>query len=83
MPIRINADNVVIAVGDSGEGLDSANIDRVFDAFFTTKPDGDGNGTGNQPDYYRVAWRTPLGHPKLVERSCFPVYFADQRERAP
>lgn len=37
-------DNVVIAVSDSGDGLDSANLDRVFDAFFTTKPDGMGMG---------------------------------------
>jgi C4-dicarboxylate-specific signal transduction histidine kinase len=41
---RDEADNVVIAVSDSGEGLDSANLDRVFDAFFTTKPDGMGMG---------------------------------------
>lgn len=38
------ADMVVIAVRDSGEGLDSANLERVFDAFYTTKPDGMGMG---------------------------------------
>jgi len=41
---RDKANNVVIAVSDSGEGLDTANTDRVFDAFFTTKPDGMGMG---------------------------------------
>jgi signal transduction histidine kinase len=39
-----NADGVSIAVRDSGEGLDSANIERVFDAFYTTKPHGMGMG---------------------------------------
>jgi C4-dicarboxylate-specific signal transduction histidine kinase len=37
-------DGVLVAVRDTGEGLDSANLDRVFDAFFTTKPDGMGMG---------------------------------------
>jgi len=36
--------NVTIAVRDSGEGLDAANLDHVFDAFYTTKPHGMGMG---------------------------------------
>ena len=38
------AHNVVIAVRDSGEGLDSAELERVFDAFYTTKLEGMGMG---------------------------------------
>ena len=34
----------VVAVRDAGEGLDSANLEHVFDAFFTTKPGGMGMG---------------------------------------
>lgn len=37
-------DKVIIAVSDSGEGLDAANLEHVFDAFFTSKPDGMGMG---------------------------------------
>jgi C4-dicarboxylate-specific signal transduction histidine kinase len=39
-----DANNVIIAVRDSGEGLDTANLERVFDAFYTTKPEGMGMG---------------------------------------
>ncbi|HEY7230494.1 MAG TPA: HAMP domain-containing sensor histidine kinase [Pseudolabrys sp.] len=35
---------VLITVADSGPGIDDANIDKIFDAFFTTKPDGMGMG---------------------------------------
>ena len=33
-----------MTVSDSGPGIDAANLDRLFDAFFTTKPDGMGMG---------------------------------------
>jgi len=36
--------NVIVAVKDSGDGLDTANLERVFDAFYTTKPEGMGMG---------------------------------------
>jgi PAS domain S-box-containing protein len=34
----------IVTVEDSGLGLDSANAERIFDAFFTTKPGGMGMG---------------------------------------
>ena len=36
--------DLLVAVRDTGAGLDPANLDHVFDAFFTTKPDGMGMG---------------------------------------
>ena len=36
--------NVLIAVEDTGAGLDPTKMDRIFDAFFTTKPEGIGIG---------------------------------------
>jgi PAS domain S-box-containing protein len=37
-------DYVLVAVQDSGVGIDSEQLDRVFNPFFTTKPDGMGMG---------------------------------------
>jgi signal transduction histidine kinase len=37
-------DNILVAVQDSGTGIDPTMLERVFDAFFTTKPDGLGMG---------------------------------------
>jgi PAS domain S-box-containing protein len=36
--------SVLVAVQDSGAGLDAANASHIFDAFFTTKPSGMGMG---------------------------------------
>lgn len=37
---------VVIEIRDSGEGIDSENLARIFDPFFSTKPMGVGTGLG-------------------------------------
>jgi signal transduction histidine kinase len=37
-------DGVLVAIQDSGPGIDSTKLDRIFDAFYTTKPDGLGMG---------------------------------------
>ena len=41
---RSGSDSVSVAVQDSGTGLDPANADRAFEAFYTTKPQGLGIG---------------------------------------
>jgi PAS domain S-box-containing protein len=38
------ANDVLVAVRDSGSGIDLNHIDRVFEAFYTTKPSGMGMG---------------------------------------
>jgi C4-dicarboxylate-specific signal transduction histidine kinase len=45
--VTSNADgdnHVIVAVSDSGEGLDPAKVESIFEAFFTTKPEGMGMG---------------------------------------
>jgi PAS domain S-box-containing protein len=47
MVIRSSAqesDKVLVAVQDSGIGIDSQNFDKIFDTFYTTKPQGMGMG---------------------------------------
>jgi signal transduction histidine kinase len=41
---KAKPDGVLVAVRDSGPGLTSTNLERVFDAFYTTKPSGLGMG---------------------------------------
>jgi signal transduction histidine kinase len=41
---QTETNNVLVAVGDCGPGLDPENLERVFEAFYTTKPSGVGMG---------------------------------------
>jgi C4-dicarboxylate-specific signal transduction histidine kinase len=41
---RSDAGEVLVSVQDSGAGIDPQHLNRLFDAFFTTKPDGMGMG---------------------------------------
>jgi signal transduction histidine kinase len=40
----VSENDVLIAVADSGPGIDPKSIDKIFDAFYTTKPAGMGMG---------------------------------------
>ena len=41
---KAEPDGVLVSIQDSGPGIDPTKLDRIFDAFYTTKPDGLGIG---------------------------------------
>jgi signal transduction histidine kinase len=41
---RLETDDVLVAVKDTGSGIDPATADHIFESFFTTKPNGMGMG---------------------------------------
>jgi signal transduction histidine kinase len=41
---KVESTNVLVAVRDSGPGLDAESLDRLFETFYTTKPEGLGMG---------------------------------------
>ncbi|MDX6712241.1 MAG: hypothetical protein QOH96_3257, partial [Blastocatellia bacterium] len=54
---------VVVAVRDSGKGLDRKDAERIFDPFFSTKPEGMGLGLSISrtiiEDHHGTLWATP------------------------
>ena len=68
---------VLVAVRDSGIGLDAESADRLFSAFFTTKPQRDGNGAVDQPLDYHGPRRQTVGLAKCGSRFSFSIYRTD------
>jgi len=75
--------NVVIAVRDSGEGLDSANVDHVFDAFYTTKPEGMGMGLAISRTIIESHGGRLWAGPNSPKGAVFQFSLSTNAERAP
>jgi len=43
---RVSPDYVKLSVRDTGCGMDPATLERIFEPFYTTKPEGEGTGLG-------------------------------------
>jgi two-component system NtrC family sensor kinase len=44
--VQVDAEEVSISVIDQGAGVGENDLDRIYDPFFTTKPEGEGSGLG-------------------------------------
>jgi PAS domain S-box-containing protein len=71
------ADAVLVAVRDSGVGLDPRHRDRIFDAFYTTKPEGMGMGLAISRSIVEAhggrLWATPNDGPGETFQFTLPV----------
>lgn len=77
-------DKVVIAVEDSGPGMNSNDVNRIFDPFFTTKPHGMGMGLSIcrsivEAHDGRLSARSVVGRGSVFEIT-LPVGAAYQKE---
>ncbi len=59
--VSIEPEGVRVAVRDTGHGLRPEGLPRLFEPFYTTKPDGMGIGPLDLPLDYRSPWWAAVG----------------------
>jgi PAS domain S-box-containing protein len=69
---------IVVAVRDAGIGLEPQTLDRIFDAFFTTKPEGMGMGLSISRTIIEAhggrLWATPHDGPGATFQLTLPMH---------
>jgi PAS domain S-box-containing protein len=82
-----DGDTVTVTIEDSGIGIDPEKMDRLFDSFFTTKPDGMGMGLSICKSIIEAhdgrLWATPATQHGSVFRFELPIKPALVEERLP
>ena len=77
--------NVLVSVEDSGPGLELSKIDEVFEAFYTTKPDGMGMGLAISRSIIEAlgGWLSAVANSPRGARFQFSLPAADHRHAGP
>src|ERR1700730_12917152 len=67
----LDPDNILILVGDSGEGIEPKNLGRIFDALFTTKVRGMGMGLAISGAIIEAPVVRVCAYPRQLDRYVF------------
>jgi len=74
---KYESDKVLVAAQDSGIGIDSQNLEKIFDAFYTTKSQGMGMGLAISrsiiEDHGGQLWTVPNNGPGMTFAFALPV----------
>ena len=74
-------EGILVAVRDSGPGINPEHLDRIFKPFYTTKTSGTRNGAVDLPIHHRCPWRAVVGRGPSTSRGNSSVHSAGRRGR--
>ena len=74
---------LLISISDTGVGLPAEKADEIFNAFFTTKPQGSGMGLAISRSIVESHGGRLWATSNCQSRRDFPLHFAERRRRGP
>ena len=76
-----DGDNVLVAIADSGPGIELSKTDQIFEAFFTTKPEGLGMGLSICRSILEATSRAHMGLAKFATWQHPAVHASGSKDR--